>query len=65
LNREPPTYERLARLKDLTEAGSYSEVFSDALRLYEAVLNDVTQGNEILVREKDGTMVPYRMVVVP
>jgi IS1 family transposase len=59
------SYERLARLKDLTEAGSYSEVFSDALRLYEAVVNDVTQGNEILVREKDGTMVPYRLVVGP
>jgi hypothetical protein len=59
------SYERLARLKDLTEAGSYSEVFSDALRLYEAVVNDVAQGNEILVREKDGTTVPYRLVVGP
>ena len=59
------SYERLARLKDLTEAGSYSEVFSDALRLYEAVVDDVSQGNEILVREKDGTTVPYRLVVGP
>jgi IS1 family transposase len=59
------SYERLARLKDLTEAGSYSEVFSDALRLYEAVVNDVTQGSEILVREKDGTTVPYRLVLGP
>jgi hypothetical protein len=59
------SFERLARLKYLTEAGSYSEVFSVALRLYEAVVNDVTQGNELLVREKDGTMVPYRLVAGP
>jgi IS1 family transposase len=59
------SYDRLTRLKDLTEAGSYSEVFSDALRLYEAVVNDMSQGNEILVREKDGTTVPYRLVVGP
>jgi IS1 family transposase len=57
------SYERLARLKEMTEAGSYSEVFSDALSRYEAVVNDVRQGNQILVREKDGTTVPYRLVL--
>jgi hypothetical protein len=59
------SFERLKRLKEVTEAGSYSEVFSDALRLYEAVANDVLEDGEIFVRRKDGTTVPYRIVLAP
>lgn len=59
------SFERLRRLREVTEAGSYSEVFSDALRLYEAVVNDVLGDGEIFVRQKDGTTIPYRIVLGP
>lgn len=54
---------RLRELMNKTEAGTYSEVFSDALKLYEAILNDITQGSEIIVRQQDGSLVPYRIVL--
>ena len=53
---------RLKWLRDKTEAGSYSEVFADALRLYEAMILDLEEGNKIVVEQKDGTMVPYRII---
>lgn len=59
----PRSMERLASLKEKTEAASYAEVIKNALRLYEALIREVDQGNEFLVRDKDGNLVPYKLFV--
>jgi hypothetical protein len=51
--------DRLRKLKDITEAGSYAEVLKNALRLYEAVISEVNQGNEIMIKDKSGEVRPY------
>lgn len=44
------SFERLERLRDVTEAASYAEVMRNALRLYEAMISEVEAGNEILIK---------------
>jgi len=34
----------------MTESGSYAEVFRNALRLYEAVIQETESGNQILIK---------------
>jgi hypothetical protein len=46
----PRSVERLKRLQEVTEASSYGEVVKNALRLYEALINEVENGHVILVR---------------
>ena len=41
---------RLKRLQDMTEAASYAEVMKNALRLYEALIEEVEAGNEIMIK---------------
>lgn len=53
--------ERLQAMKEKTEAVSYAEVVKNALRLYEALIEEVEKGNEFLMREKDGNTYPYKM----
>ncbi len=57
----PRSMERLTALKEKTEAASYAEVVKSALRLYEALINEIDRGNEFLVRDKEGNLIPYRM----
>ena len=45
------SFERLKGLKDKTEAGSYSEVMRDALRLYEFVLSKDLEGSKFFIEE--------------
>ena len=47
--------ERLRVLKDKTEAASYAEVFRNALRFYEFLVNEAEKGNEVVVEYKDGS----------
>jgi hypothetical protein len=55
----PKSVERLKRLQELTEAASYAEVMRNALRLYEALIFETQQGNEILIkRKKELTALP-------
>lgn len=51
----PRSVERLKRLQDVTEAASYAEVMKNALRLYEALIEEVEAGNEIMVRRGQDT----------
>lgn len=44
--------DRLRTLKDKTEAGSYAEVFRNALRYYEFLVQQAEDGNEVIVRNK-------------
>jgi hypothetical protein len=50
MDMPPRSVQRLKRLQDITEAASYAEVMKNALRLYEALINEVEAGNEILVK---------------
>lgn len=49
------SFERLERLRDVTEAASYAEVMRNALRLYEAMITEVEAGNAILIKRGDVT----------
>ena len=55
--------DRLTVLKERTEATSYIEVIKNALRLYEAIVNDVGAGREIMVKEPNGSIIPYRIFI--
>jgi Arc/MetJ-type ribon-helix-helix transcriptional regulator len=50
---------RLQVLKSKTEATSYSEVVKNALRLYEAIIQESEAGNSFLVRTPDGCEKQY------
>lgn len=49
----PKSVERLKRLQELTEAASYAEVMRNALRLYEALIIEAENGNEVLIKRGD------------
>ncbi len=57
----PRSMERLNALKVKTEASSYAEVVKNALRLYEALIEETESGKQFLVRDQDGTVSPYRL----
>jgi len=57
----PKSMERLNALKFKTEASSYAEVLKNALRLYEALIQETESGNEFLIRGPNGSLTPYRM----
>jgi hypothetical protein len=48
------SFDRLTRLKELSEAGSYTEVMKDALRLYEYVVEEESKGAKFLLESPDG-----------
>jgi Arc/MetJ-type ribon-helix-helix transcriptional regulator len=51
---------RLDALVQRTEATSYTDVLRNALRLYEAIVEETEQGNEICIRARDGNVRSYR-----
>jgi hypothetical protein len=57
----PPT--SMARLRALhkTEAGAYAEVLKNALRLYEALFKEAEQGNDLVIRRKNGEPVETKV----
>jgi hypothetical protein len=61
LDFAPRSMERLNALKVKTEATSYAEVVKNALRLYEALIEETESGKQFLVRDKDGTISPFRL----
>jgi len=60
MDMPPKSVERLKRLQETTEAASYAEVVRNALRLYEAVIDEVEAGNELMIK-RDGHVLPYRV----
>ncbi len=48
------SFDRLNRVKDMSEAASYTEVMKDALRLYEYVLEQDQEGSKFLVKTANG-----------
>jgi hypothetical protein len=61
LDFAPRSLERLNALKVKTEASSYAEVVKNALRLYEALIEESEGGKQFLVRDKDGVVSPLRL----
>lgn len=57
----PRSMERLNALKLKTEAASYAEVVKNALRLYEALIEETENGKQFLVQDKAGTISPLRL----
>jgi len=55
--------DRLLKLMDITEASTYAEVMKNALRMYEAIIDEVEDGKEIMIKEKDGNIVPFHIFV--
>lgn len=61
LDFAPRSMERLNALKSKTEAASYAEVVKNALRLYEALIEETESGKQFLVRDTDGVVAPFRL----
>jgi hypothetical protein len=55
------TFSRLEKLREETEATSYVEVVKNALRLYEAFIEDTVSGKEILARDPGGELTTYKL----
>lgn len=56
MDMPPRSVERLKRLQEVTEAASYAEVMKNALRLYEALIEEIEAGNEIMVKRGKDTV---------
>ena len=61
----PRSFDRLARLKEATEAPSHAEVVRNSMRLYELMINEVQAGRQFLVKEPSGTIVPFNVFLEP
>jgi hypothetical protein len=57
----PRSMDRLNVLKVKTEAASYAEVVKNALRLYEALIEETESGKQFFVRDETGALAPYRL----
>ena len=52
---------RLQELRSKTEATSYAEVVKNALRLYEAVVEETEAGKKFLLRSPNGDTTEYKI----
>lgn len=48
------SFERLKKLKDLTEATSYAEVTKNSFRIYERLIDLYNSGGELFIQDQDG-----------
>ncbi len=56
------SFERLKQLKARTEAMSYAEVIKNALRLYEAIIEETEAGNIVSIKTQRGDEISYKLV---
>jgi Arc/MetJ-type ribon-helix-helix transcriptional regulator len=63
LEMPPQAMERLQKLKERTEAASYAEVIRNALRLFEALVDEHAKGAEFSLKRQDGETVAYKIFV--
>ena len=61
LEMPPQAMERLTRLKEKTEAASYAEVIRNALRVFEALVQEHENGAEFSLKRPDGETVAYKI----
>ena len=57
------SFKRLKQLRIKTEAASYAEVMRNALRLYEAMIEEVEQGNSVYIERDGGGTTPIKLIV--
>jgi Arc/MetJ-type ribon-helix-helix transcriptional regulator len=57
-----PSMERLRTLREKTEAASYAEVIKNSLRLYEALIKETDNGNQVFVKDRKGRETSYRVI---
>ena len=48
------SYERLERMVEMSDLSSFKDVISNALRLYEASLESMADGGEVIFRDRHG-----------
>ena len=63
LEMPPQAMERLQRLKEKTEAASYAEVIRNAVRVFEALLQEHEAGAEFSLKRANGESVSYKIFV--
>ncbi len=63
LEMPPQAMERLQRLKEKSEAASYAEVIRNALRLFEALVDEHEKGSEFSLKRSNGEVVAYKIFV--
>jgi Arc/MetJ-type ribon-helix-helix transcriptional regulator len=63
LEMPPQAMERLQRLKERTEAASYAEVIRNALRLFEALVDEHEKGSEFALKRTSGETMAYKIFV--
>jgi len=63
LEMPPQALARLQKLKDRTEAASYAEVIRNALRVFEALVEEHEKGSEFSLKRADGEIVQYKIFV--
>ena len=63
LEMPPQAMERLQRLKEKTEAASYAEVIRNAVRVFEALLQEHEAGAEFSLKRPNGETVSYKIFV--
>ena len=63
LELPPQAMERLQRLREKTEAASYAEVIRNALRVFEALVDEHTAGAEFSLKRPNGETVAYKIFV--
>lgn len=61
LRFDPPAMERLDALCAKTEAATYAEVVRNALRLYEALIDEHERGERFFTRSPDGKITVMRI----
>lgn len=59
MDMPPKSVARLRHLQNVTEASSYAEVVRNALRLYEALIDEAESGSEFLIQREDGVPVKF------
>jgi hypothetical protein len=63
LEMPPQAMVRLQKMKEHTEAASYAEVIRNALRLFEALVDEHEKGSEFSLKRADGSVVEYKIFV--
>jgi Arc/MetJ-type ribon-helix-helix transcriptional regulator len=63
LEMPPQAMVRLQKMKERTEAASYAEVIRNALRLFEALVDEHEKGAEFSLKRADGEVVQYKIFV--
>jgi hypothetical protein len=61
LGLSPRAAARLVMLRQKTDASTNAEVLRNALRLYDALIEEVDKGNEFLIRHPNGEITSYRL----